>query len=339
MITQKVWFKFINPPSALLASGSKIGVELGGSKIIVSIDNTHNLSSEGNIFTELSWGEFFKEEGIQDQIDTFTTKEMTSVREDPNALTETIVKSLRNIMREHRLFYGIIDFECDAFMNLNTVIKGLTLDQKIINKLLDAHKKNRDANRFPQILKGGQEENSIKITIQGTNKKKLFYAELEKMHDFADILRFAKGFSTGIVCTSRTAAVLFMMNDMIVFKENEVPQLYIDKYCIDVIESGIQRDKLFPVSWFRVDIGIRSLETLELWDQIKDKPELKKMLADYEDYITSLIVTKYKGEFAQEVLTTEAEDAFYNMTPEQAKKAKADMLDAINILTKMYKED
>ena len=47
---------FFEPPSAILASGTKEGVELGGSKLILSIDASHNLHSEGVIFSELSWG-------------------------------------------------------------------------------------------------------------------------------------------------------------------------------------------------------------------------------------------------------------------------------------------
>ncbi|MFX1504288.1 MAG: hypothetical protein ACFFDH_25230, partial [Promethearchaeota archaeon] len=86
--------EFINPPTAILASGTKLGVELGGSKSILSIDAFHNLYSEGIIFSELSWGAFYQEEGLEDQIDTFETKEFDSVREDPEALVKTIINSI-----------------------------------------------------------------------------------------------------------------------------------------------------------------------------------------------------------------------------------------------------
>ena len=90
--------EFFNPPSAILASGSKLGVELGGSKSILSIDTFHNLYSEGVIFSEFSWGAFYQEEGLEDQIDTFETKEYDSVREDPEALVKTIIESIYNII-------------------------------------------------------------------------------------------------------------------------------------------------------------------------------------------------------------------------------------------------
>ena len=83
--------EFYNPPSAILASGTKEGVELGGTKIIVSLDAFHNLYSEGTVFSELSWGSFYQEEGLEDQIDTFETKEYDSVREDPEGLAEIII--------------------------------------------------------------------------------------------------------------------------------------------------------------------------------------------------------------------------------------------------------
>ena len=52
---------FYDPPPTLLAQGSKEGVDLGGSKLILSMDDSRNLFSQGNIFTEMSWAEFYKE--------------------------------------------------------------------------------------------------------------------------------------------------------------------------------------------------------------------------------------------------------------------------------------
>ncbi|MCK4238447.1 MAG: hypothetical protein KAX33_04940, partial [Candidatus Lokiarchaeota archaeon] len=71
---------FINPPSSLLAFGTISGVELGGSKCVLSMDDVSNLKFEQEIFTEISWGEFYREEGIEDQIKSFTTQEYSSIR-------------------------------------------------------------------------------------------------------------------------------------------------------------------------------------------------------------------------------------------------------------------
>ncbi|MFX1419227.1 MAG: hypothetical protein ACFE9N_09940 [Promethearchaeota archaeon] len=329
--------EFINPPSAILASGSKLGVELGGNKSIVSIDAFHNLYSEGNIFSELSWGAFYQEEGLEDQIDTFETKEYDSVREDPEALIKTIIDSIYNIINNQKLFYGIVDFEVDAFLNQNTVIPGLKLDYGIINKLLDAHKKTRDQDLFPKIMSDAKGIKKITIEFQGKKKKNL-HIRGNKLEDLADILRFANGFATGIVCTSRGAANLYVLSDTIVFQEYILPDLHIDEENLAIIELGIQRELLFPISWFRIDLGIKSLETLELWEKIKDHPKLNKALERYEKYITSLVYKKFQMMASTEKIGTDFDDDFYEMSPEERRKALRDMAEAIRTLTDEYKK-
>lgn len=333
-----MYLRFHNPPSALLASGSKKGVELGGSKLILSIDGDHNFYNEGLIYTEMSWAQFYKDViGLEDQIDTFTTQEFESIREDPEALIDTIVKSLRNIMDEDKLFYGIGDFEVDAFMNQNTVIPGLKLESELINKLMKAHKKTRDRKRFPKLMKEEGETKFINVTIQGTNKQKV-RIKGSTLEDIADRLRFAKGFVTGLIVSSQKSANFFIMNDRIVFQEDKAPEFYIDKDCILIIESGIQREKLFPISWFRFDIGIRSLETLELWDEINDNPKLTQIREEYNEYIEELIIEKYKKLAESGEIESDFEKEFYSLNPAQRKKALKDMADTIRQLTKKLDE-
>ena len=130
--------EFYNPPLKIFSSSStKKGVEIGGAKSIISIDSEHNFYNEGNIYTEMSWAAFYEEEGLEDSIDTFTTTEYDSIREDPEALVDTIVKTIYQIINNRKIFYGIADYEVDAFLDTNTtVIPGLKLDYEIINKLL-----------------------------------------------------------------------------------------------------------------------------------------------------------------------------------------------------------
>ncbi|MFW9999267.1 MAG: hypothetical protein ACFE88_04055 [Candidatus Hermodarchaeota archaeon] len=328
---------FFNPPSAILASGSKLGVELGGSKTILSFDSHHNLYSESTIFSEFSWGAFYQEEGLTDQIDTFTTKEYDSIREDPEALITTIAETIYNIINNEKLFYGIADFEVDAFLNQNTVIPGLKLDYEIINKLLEAHKRTRDKELFPKILSDSKNIKKINIEIQGTKKYKLHIMGT-KLEDLADTLRMAKGFATGIVCTSRGAANLYILSDNIVYKEDEIPELYIDQENLAIIEMGIQRELLFPISWFRIDLGIRSLETLELWNEIEEDPRLMKAFDRYEKYVTSLVYNKYRDMASSEKIGSDSEDDFYQMTSKERRKALKDMAQAIRKLTEEYKK-
>jgi len=329
--------EFYNPPLAILASGSKLGVELGGSKSIVSIDSFHNLYSEGIIFSELSWGAFYQEEGLEDQIDTFETKQFDSVREDPEALVNTIVESIYHIINNGKLFYGIVDLEVDAFLNQNTIIPGLKLDYEIINKLLKAHKKTRDEELFPKILSDAKGSRKIKIEFQGSKKRNLHLLGT-KLEDFANILRLAKGFATGIVCTSRGAANLYIMSDNIVFKDDVLPELYIDDENLQIIDLGIERELLFPISWFRIDLGIKSLETLELWDHIKDNSKLQKAFEYYDRYITGLVYKKFQVLASTEKIGREGEDDFNTLTPEERMQALRDMAEAIRKLTDEYKK-
>jgi hypothetical protein len=328
--------EFYNPPSAILASGSKLGVELGGSKCILSMDAFHNLYSEGTIFSELSWGAFYQDiEGLDDQIDTFSVREYDSVREDPEGLVKTIVESIYNILNQKKLFYGLIDFEVDAFLNQNTIIPGLKLDYQIINKLLEAHKKTRDEQLFPKILSDAKGTKKIKLEFQGVQRVNL-HLNGTKLEDYAEVLRMAKGFATGIVCTSRGAANLYIMSDNLVFKEGIIPELYIDEENLAIIEMGIERELLFPISWFRIDLGIKSLETLELWEKIKDNSKLSKALEYYERYMLGLVQRKFH--VMASTIGTDVGDDFDALSPAERRQALRDMGEAIRKLTDEYKK-
>ncbi|MHA1235786.1 MAG: hypothetical protein ACTSQL_11975, partial [Promethearchaeota archaeon] len=160
---------FYNPPLKIFSSSSsKKGVEIGGAKSIISIDSDHNFYNEGNIYTEMSWAAFYDEEGLEDVIDTFSTTEFDSIREDPVALVDTIVKIIYQIINNQKVFYGIADFEVDAFLKTTNSIQGLKLDYGIINKLLEAHKRTRERDLFPKIISDNQGIIKIKIEFQGT---------------------------------------------------------------------------------------------------------------------------------------------------------------------------
>jgi hypothetical protein len=177
----------------------------------------------------------------------------------------------------------------------------------------------------------------IKVEFQGRKKKNLHLKGI-KLEDLANILRFANGFATGIVCTSRGAANLYVLSDNLVFEENIIPDLHIDEDNLAIIELGIQRELLFPISWFRIDLGIKSLETLELWDKIKNNVKLSKALERYEKYITSLVYKKFKFMASTEQIGTDFEEDFYEMSPAERRKSLRDMAEAIRKLTDEYKK-
>jgi hypothetical protein len=103
-----------------------------------------------------------------------------------------------------------------------------------------------------------------------------------------------------------------------------------------IIEMGIERELLFPISWFRIDLGIKSLETLELWEKIKDNPKLVKALEYYERYIISLVHKKFQGRV--ETIGTDVGDDFEQLSPEERRQALRDMAGAIRKLTDEYKK-
>jgi len=203
--------------------------------------------------------------------------------------------------------------------------------------LLEAHKRTREKGLFPQIIIDDNGINKIKIEFQGTKKYNV-HIKGSKLEDLINQLRLAKGFAVGLVCTSRNAANMYIISDNIVFSKDEIAEMYIDDDNIKVIEYGIKKKLLFPISWFRIDIGVRSLETLELWDQIKDNPSINKALGHYERYINALVYKKFKSQAESQKIGIDSEDDFYNMSPKERKKALKDMEKAIEFLDKEYKE-
>ena len=61
-------------------------------------------------------------------------------------------------------------------------------------------------------------------------------------------------------------------------------------------------------------------------------------MENYDNYISKLIIKKYKTVASGDQFGTNLEEDFYNMTPAEKRKALRDMADAIKILTKKYKE-
>ena len=188
---------------------------------------------------------------------------------------------------------------------------------------------------FPKIISNDQEVKKIKIEFQGTKKTNV-HIKGSKLEDLINKLRLAKGFAVGIVCTSRNAANMYIMSDNIVFSKDEIAEVYIDDENIKVIEYGIKKKLLFPISWFRIDLGIKSLETLELWEEIKSNPKLEKALAYYDRYIGALVYKKFQ--VMASTIGTDMGDDFENMTPAERRQALRDMAGAIRKLTDEYKK-
>jgi len=197
------------------------------------------------------------------------------------------------------------------------------------------HIRGRDEQLFPKILSDAKGTHKIKLEFQGKKRLNL-HLNGNKLEDYGEVLRMAKGFATGIVCTSRGAANMYIMSDNLVFKDDVIPELYIDEENLMIIEMGIERELLFPISWFRIDLGIKSLETLELWEEIKDDPKLSKALEYYERYVLGLVQRKFQA--MASTIGTDVGENFDSLSPTERRQALRDMAGAIRKLTEEYKK-
>ncbi|TXT63671.1 MAG: hypothetical protein BAJALOKI3v1_330025 [Promethearchaeota archaeon] len=328
---------FYNPPLALLASSSKEGLELGGSKLIVSIDEDRNLYSEGHIYTEMSWAEFYKEEGLEDIINNFTQKEFISISDDSEALVDSISKIIYKIIKKKRLFYGVFDFEVDAFLNENTIIPGLEISPKIINKLMTAHRNTRDKILFPKILRDEGDQTKVQMKFFGEKKDRLIFSG-SSLEELASQLRVVRGFATGIVCTTQILANFYILNDNIIFKEDDERKLYLDVENIQLIEEGIKNEILTPINWFRIDLGINALETLNLWNEIRTDDKLQIAIAEYDHYLLEMIFEEFEKLGTGQQIGYNIHDDFAQMSQQERKQVLKDISYAIKILQENLKE-
>jgi len=105
-----------------------------------------------------------------------------------------------------------------------------------------------------------------------------------------------------------------------------------------LIASRILRQRRLWEVFLVEHLYLMSTEAEELWDKIKDHPELNKALSYYERYINALVYKKFKQSAQTEKIGRDLENDFYNLTTKERKKALKDMEDAIKILTEHYKE-
>lgn len=340
--------EFNNPPPALFMKGSKTQTDVGGSRVFVSIDENHNFYNEGDIFNELSWAIF--DEEVDDQIEFIYPQKYESCREDPDALIKRITTTLYNIINQGRLYYGIIDFEVDAFMNMNpmSLLKkdpdeddDIELGDDLLNILNETHKENREKDEFSSIVNKVKDLNKLDLYFEGSGAINLQYPG-PNLEDYGEKLRLAKGYAIGVVCISEDGIIFYIISENVVFSEEEIQEHRIDHDNLKQIKKDITKKKLFsrnkvlfPISWFRIDIGLRSFETLDLYGEINDNADLEKAFNYYDRYISGLIYKKYKPEEITGTLTMEK---FLKLSPRQRTKIFRDLIGALRELKRMYYE-
>lgn len=280
--------KFYNPPVALLSLGNKEGVEIGGSLSVLALDSELNLHTVKTIFAELSWGQFWKEEDIHDQIESITVKhEDNKSLSDPEELVNRLVDAFRIIQIRGWIFFGIADFESNSFMD-QMLIEGL--DYRFIERLMVEHKRVRDQAKFPQLINASMIQSGnayISVKFNGKTSNLFHYPLDTSLFTIFNKIKPIIGNSTGIVCTSQGAANFYILS------ENIHLQGQPDTYRIDIplLEQAFQLMKkniIFPISWFKINIGLSGLKSLGLWDDIKNNNELKEALLKYFTYVKEL---------------------------------------------------
>jgi hypothetical protein len=274
--------RFFNPPLAITSKGSAEGVDIGGSISVIAMDKDRNFHTAENIFAELSWGSFSTNKEISDQIESITMKiEDTSSLFDDDELVKRLVNSLTLIQANEWILFGIGDFECNSFMD----VMNFDVDLKNVERLMEEQQRLRNQANFPTLF----DDTSIeKIYVEsqffGKVYKYFHYNNDENLYSIFNRLNRITGHATGIVCTSQGAANFYIIN------ENIHPIKGTEKYRKDpeTLEHAftlMESDRIFPISWFRIDLGITALKTLEQWESIRETPILKKSIQDYMKYV------------------------------------------------------
>jgi len=281
--------KFYNPPTALLSKGTKMGVEIGGSLCVLAMDQEQNLHNVKTIFSELSWNEFWKDEEISDQIESITVMhDDTKSLFNPDELLNRLIDAFNIIQARQWIFFGLADFESNSFQQ-GMFIEGL--DYQYIKRLMQEHKRIRDHSKFPelineQMLKSGNA--FIYSKFYGRGSDYIHYQPDTTLYTIFNKTKSISGNIAGIVCTSEGAANFYILSENVHLLIDR-SEYRIDVKTLEYVFEYIKKNIIFPISWFKINIGLASLKILEQWDQIKDNDNLKKTLFQYFKYVNSTL--------------------------------------------------
>jgi len=278
--------KLYYPPAALLPQGTKDFVELGGAQCILAMDEDKQFIVVSDLFSELSWGEFWKEKAIADQIEKITMKhEDSAAIYDPNVMIERIVTAVEKIMNQRLLFFGVVSFEGNAFERV--VFDDVELSTEDIDQLLQVYKYRREANSFPNIKQGS----FVDINFFGQIAPYFLLPKKKVMRDIASAIYSYEGNVSGIVCTAQGAANFIILTDNITARSDE-RTFTVDTENLRQMFRLTEKNIISPISWFRIDLGLKGLERLQNWEEIQADPRIIMIRARYETYLEDLISQK-----------------------------------------------
>ncbi len=290
--------KFYYPPVALLPQANVESVELAGAKCIIAVDEERQFYNIINIFNEKSLGIFWKEASISDQIEHLRIiSEDAEALYDPKVLKERVIKSLKKIINQGLILFGVASFEGNAFESTVPFEEFDEMSPEHAKRLTNLYKSTRLRNYFPDIKQG----KFVEINFFGKANRFFLLPNKKDIHEIASMVYPLKGNATGIVTVAQGAAnFIILTTHNIIGDLGEIPlDLEILEQMFDLIDKDVLKS---PISWFKFDLGLLGLEKLDGWDEIKDDEDLKEAITQYKKYMLGLIVERQEKTPLEKIL-------------------------------------
>jgi len=235
------------------------------------------------------WGKFYKDLEGTPQIEDFVAMDEKDIT-DPSQFEDIIQKAFLNIRKNNTLFVGLIEIEGNGFEA--KIFEECPVLSADIKKLMNIHIQRRETAKFPEI----SQEGFIDIKFYGQNREIIDNPNIQGVLDIAKELsedpRYAKGTLTGIVCVKQDAAYFFILSNNFDQMDILEPKYSIDNVTLNKMYEMVEHEGLIPVSWFKIRFGFQALDSLFLWQDIKEGPIGSMIQENYQKYISHLMQSK-----------------------------------------------
>jgi len=239
------------------------------------------------------YGKFYKEKDLHDQIEDFVAMDEKDI-ETPEEFENILHKAFINIKKNNRIFLGVIQIEANGFESDPGF--GYTLEQNKMQKLMKIHTKRRDKIEFPRLT----EESYIEVRYYGKPEVIQFLANqrkqgiLEIVEQVQSDKKYSEAVMGGIICTDFEAVYFYILVNNFDNLDSENFESKIDETTYERMVEMIEKAKLTPVSWFRIDFGFQGFDNLFLWEEVKDSIIIETVQEKYQYYLGKLLKTKQR---------------------------------------------
>ncbi|MCK5346477.1 MAG: hypothetical protein KAR20_23870, partial [Candidatus Heimdallarchaeota archaeon] len=181
----------------------------------------------------------------------------------------------------------------------------------------------------------------VEINFFGDASNYFTIPNKRELQDLAAILFPYEGYASGIVTVAQGAANFILLTDNI-FKSADHSEIHIDRRNLNQMFKLINMGVLAaPISWFKVDLGLKGLEALDGWDKIKERPEILEAIATYQDYLRNLIIVREEKsieKILEEDLGTYIQDVS-SMSDDEIEEDLDKCMGTLNQLNELDEED